>query len=48
LESVGTIIGSSPDLNDPISGCCGQYLVVSWAMKVPIPMAMILRFFLVF
>ena len=29
LESAGTIIGSSPDLNDPICRCCGQYLVVS-------------------
>ena len=47
LESAGTIIGSSQDLNDPICRCCGQYLVVSWAMKVPIPIAMILRCFLV-
>ena len=47
LEPGGTIIGSSADLNGPISGCCGQYIVVSWAMKVPIPIAVILRCFLV-
>ena len=47
LESAGTIIGSSLDLKDPISECCGQYLIVSWAMKVPIPIAVILRWFLV-
>jgi len=43
LESAGTIIGSSVDLNSPICRCRGQYLTVSWAMKVPIPIALILR-----